>query len=216
VGQKILVVEDNELNLKLFCDLLGAHGYEAEPVRDGREALERARVFAPDLVVMDIQMPHISGLELIEQMKADDELRRTPIMAVTAYAARGDEERIRDAGAEGYVSKPISVVRFVEAVAGLLTAAAERAEAAMAEMSAEEAPEAQAEAQDAAEEEASGTTEAAAPEGDAATEETFRDEEEASGPLADRHPDESQDSPSDGDDGEIGEEGKVDSGSSPG
>ena len=126
MGQKILVVEDNELNLKLFCDLLRAHGYEAEPVRDGREALERARAFAPDLVVMDIQMPHISGLELIEQMKADDELRATPIMAVTAYAARGDEERIRDAGAEGYVSKPISVMRFVEAVRQLLEDAAAR------------------------------------------------------------------------------------------
>jgi len=129
VGQKILVVEDNELNLKLFCDLLRAHGYETEPVRDGREALERARAFAPDLVVMDIQMPHISGLELIERMKADDELRRTPIMAVTAYAAKGDEERIRDAGAEGYVSKPISVLKFVEAVRALLEAAAERAAA---------------------------------------------------------------------------------------
>src|SRR4029453_1485163 len=106
VGQKILVVEDNELNLKLFCDLLRAHGYEAEPVRDGRDAVERARAFAPDLVVMDIQMPHVSGLELIEQMKADDGLRSTPIMAVTPYAARGDEERIRHAGAEGYVSTP--------------------------------------------------------------------------------------------------------------
>jgi two-component system, cell cycle response regulator DivK len=126
VGQKILVVEDNELNLKLFCDLLRAHGYEAEPVRDGREAVERARAFAPDLVVMDIQMPHVSGLELIEQMKADAGLKRTPIMAVTAYAAKGDEERIRDAGAEGYVSKPISVMRFVEAVAGLLKSAEER------------------------------------------------------------------------------------------
>jgi two-component system cell cycle response regulator DivK len=122
VGQKILVVEDNELNLKLFCDLLRAHGYAAEPVRDGREAVERARGFAPDLVVMDIQMPHISGLELIEQLKADAELKATPIMAVTAYAAKGDEERIRDAGAEGYVSKPISVVRFVEAVRALLAA----------------------------------------------------------------------------------------------
>src|SRR5215210_5142533 len=120
VGQKILVVEDNELNLKLFCDLLRAHGYEAEPVRDAREALERARAFVPDLVVMDIQMPHVSGLELIEQMKRDDGLRRTPIMAVTAYAAKGDEERIRAAGAEGYVSKPISVVKFVEAVRELL------------------------------------------------------------------------------------------------
>ena len=129
MGQKILVVEDNELNLKLFCDLLRAHGYEAEPVRDGREAVERARAFAPDLVVMDIQLPHISGLELIEQMKADAGLRATPIMAVTAYAARGDEERIRDAGAEGYVSKPISVLRFVEAVRALLDAAAARAAA---------------------------------------------------------------------------------------
>lgn len=127
--QKILVVEDNELNLKLFCDLLRAHGYAAEPVRDGREAIERARAFAPDLIVMDIQMPHISGLELIEQLKADDELKRTPIMAVTAYAAKGDEERIRDAGAEGYVSKPISVMRFVAAVASLLEAAAAAAPA---------------------------------------------------------------------------------------
>jgi two-component system cell cycle response regulator DivK len=126
VGQKILVVEDNELNLKLFCDLLRAHGYEAEPVRDGREAVERAREFGPDLIIMDIQMPYITGLELIEQLKADEALKAIPIMAVTAYAAKGDEERIRDAGAEGYVSKPISVIRFVEAVGGLLAAAAER------------------------------------------------------------------------------------------
>ncbi|MET1111116.1 MAG: response regulator, partial [Allosphingosinicella sp.] len=122
MGQKILVVEDNELNLKLFCDLLRAHGYAAEPVRDGREAVDRARAFGPDLIVMDIQMPYVSGLELIEQLKGDAELRRTPIMAVTAYAAKGDEERIREAGAEGYVSKPISVVRFVEAVRALLAA----------------------------------------------------------------------------------------------
>lgn len=134
MGQKILVVEDNELNLKLFCDLLRAHGYEAEPVRDGREAVERARGFAPDLVVMDIQMPHVSGLELIEQLKGDPDLRRTPIMAVTAYAAKGDEERIREAGAEGYVSKPISVVRFVEAVRALLAAPREEEEKAMAEV----------------------------------------------------------------------------------
>ncbi|HEY9552596.1 response regulator [Allosphingosinicella sp.] len=118
--KKILVVEDNELNLKLFCDLLRAHGYEAEPVRDGRDAMEKARDFEPDLIIMDIQMPHISGLELIEQLKADEALKAVPIMAVTAYAAKGDEERIRDAGAEGYESKPISVVRFVEAVAALL------------------------------------------------------------------------------------------------
>ena len=147
MGQKILVVEDNELNLKLFCDLLRAHGYEAEPVRDGREALDRAHAFAPDLVVMDIQMPHVSGLELIEAMKADDVLRPTPIMAVTAYAAKGDEERIRDAGAEGYVSKPISVLRFVEAVAALLTEAAVRAETEPAVEEADAELEAEAEAQ---------------------------------------------------------------------
>jgi len=122
VGQKILVVEDNELNLKLFCDLLRAHGFEAEPVRDGREAVERARAFGPELIVMDIQMPHVSGLELIEQLKGDPELKSVPIMAVTAYAAKGDEERIREAGAEGYVSKPISLMRFIEAVRALLAA----------------------------------------------------------------------------------------------
>ena len=126
MGQKILVVEDNELNLKLFCDLLRAHGYETEPVRDGREAVERARGFQPDMIVMDIQMPHITGLELIEQLKADEDLKPIPIMAVTAYAAKGDEERIRDAGAEGYVSKPISVIRFVGAVSSLLAFAEER------------------------------------------------------------------------------------------
>ncbi|MFN3726350.1 MAG: response regulator [Allosphingosinicella sp.] len=122
MGQKILIVEDNELNLRLFCDLLRAHGFEVEPVRDGRQALERARAFEPELVVMDIQMPHISGLELIEQMKQEEALAPVPVLAVTAYAAKGDEERIRDAGAEGYVSKPISVMKFVESVRALLPA----------------------------------------------------------------------------------------------
>jgi two-component system cell cycle response regulator DivK len=187
VGQKILVVEDNELNLRLFCDLLRAHGYEAEPVRDGREAIERARAFAPDLVVMDIQMPHISGLELIEQMKADAELSRPPIMAVTAYAAKGDEERIRDAGAEGYVSKPISVLKFVEAVRALLDAAAARAaeEVVEAPESAEGEPEPEVgeEAED-VEAEAPETQEAAEPEGEAAPEEPSG-EEEAGEPAPD-------------------------------
>jgi two-component system cell cycle response regulator DivK len=178
VGQKILVVEDNELNLKLFCDLLRAHGYAVEPVRDGREAVETARGFAPDLVVMDIQMPHISGLELIEQIKADEELRATPIMAVTAYAAKGDEERIRDAGAEGYVSKPISVLRFVEAVRALLDAAAGRDE--------EEPAAAQAELAE--------TEEAAEPEGEAAAEEAEA-EEGAESEEEDEEPDSPPPSP---------------------
>ena len=120
VPKKVMVVEDNALNLKLFCDLLRAHDYDAAPVSDGREALATARSFAPDLVVMDIQLPHVSGLELIEAMKADADLAGIPIMAVTAYAARGDEERIRAAGAQAYVSKPISVLRFVEVVEGLI------------------------------------------------------------------------------------------------
>jgi len=120
MGKTILVVEDNELNLRLFCDLLNAHGYQAHPVRDGRDALAKAREIAPDLIIMDIQLPHVSGLELIGQMKADLTLRAVPIMAVTAYAGKGDEEQIRAAGAEAYVSKPISVMRFVEAVGALI------------------------------------------------------------------------------------------------
>ena len=123
MAKRVLVVEDNELNLKLFCDLLRAHDYATEPVRDGREAVDRARAFAPDLIIMDIQLPHVSGLELIETLKGDADLRGIPIMAVTAYAGKGDEERIRAAGAESYVSKPISVMRFVESVEALLTAA---------------------------------------------------------------------------------------------
>ena len=117
--KKVLVVEDNELNLKLFCDLLRAHGYHAEPVRDGRDAVERARGVQPDLIVMDIQLPHVTGLELIETIKGDAALQNVPIMAVTAYAAKGDEERIREAGAEAYVSKPVTVSRFMEAVRSL-------------------------------------------------------------------------------------------------
>lgn len=120
MAKKVLVVEDNDLNLKLFCDLLRAHGHLTEPVRDGREAVERTRAFQPDLVVMDIQLPHVTGLELIQQLKADAELAAVPIMAVTAYAGREDEERIRAAGADAYVSKPISVVRFLEQVHSLL------------------------------------------------------------------------------------------------
>ena len=120
VAKRVLVVEDNELNLKLFCDLLRAHEYTTAGVRDGREAVAAARAFAPDLIVMDIQLPHVSGFDLIVQLKADDALRSIPIMAVTAYAGREDEERIRAAGADAYVSKPISLMRFVDAVQALL------------------------------------------------------------------------------------------------
>ncbi|MGE4429998.1 MAG: response regulator [Sphingobium sp.] len=118
--KRILVVEDNELNLKLFCDLLKAHGHETRPVSDGREVLRQAGEFGPDLVIMDIHLPHVSGLDLIIALKADAALAVVPIMAVTAYAGKGDEERIRQAGAEAYVSKPISVMKFVDVVNGLL------------------------------------------------------------------------------------------------
>ena len=117
--KKVLVVEDNELNLKLFCDLLRAHQFSVEPVRDGRDAVARARDFTPDLIIMDIQMPHVTGYEIILELKADEGLRAIPVMAVTAYAGRDDEERIRAAGADAYVSKPISLARFMDAVNGL-------------------------------------------------------------------------------------------------
>nr|WP_265334086.1 response regulator [Sphingomonas sp. IC-11] len=120
VAKKVLVVEDNELNLKLFCDLLRAHEYAAEPVRDGREAVSRARELSPDLIIMDIQMPHVTGYELILELKKDGELQAIPVMAVTAYAGRDDEERIRAAGAEAYVSKPISLSRFMDVVGTLI------------------------------------------------------------------------------------------------
>ena len=117
---KILIVEDNALNIKLFCDLLAAHGHQPQAVTDSRLALDSARTFGPDLVITDIQLPHVSGLELIRLLRADKELCKVPIMAVTAYAAQGDEEKIRNAGAQSYVSKPISVMKFVAAVQDLL------------------------------------------------------------------------------------------------
>ena len=118
---KILIVEDNALNIKLFCDLLAAHGHQPEAVTDSRNALGAARELRPDLVITDIQLPHVSGLELIRLIRKDEDLAQVPIMAVTAYSAQGDEERIRAAGAQAYVSKPISVVKFAQTVDELLT-----------------------------------------------------------------------------------------------
>jgi two-component system, cell cycle response regulator DivK len=117
---RILIVEDNALNIKLFCDLLAAHGHQPEAVTDSRVALDAARNFAPDLVITDIQLPHVSGLDLIHLIRDDETLSKVPIMAVTAYSARGDEERIRAAGAQAYVSKPISVAKFAQTVERLL------------------------------------------------------------------------------------------------
>ncbi len=116
----ILIVEDNDLNMKLFNDLLQAHGYETLQTMDGRDVLKLARDHSPDLIIMDIQLPEISGLEVTKMLKADDELKDIPVIAVTAFAMKGDEEKIREGGCEGYIAKPISVPTFLETVAKFL------------------------------------------------------------------------------------------------
>ena len=115
-AQSVLIVEDNELNMKLFNDLLAAHGYRTIQTRNGFEALELARKHRPDLILMDIQLPEVSGLEVTRWLKDDDELCQIPIVAVTAFAMKGDEERIRSGGCEAYISKPISVMSFLETI----------------------------------------------------------------------------------------------------
>jgi two-component system, cell cycle response regulator DivK len=112
----VLIVEDNELNMKLFHDLLDAHGYRTLQTRTGMEALKLAREHRPDLILMDIQLPEVSGLEVTKWLKDDDDLREIPVIAVTAFAMKGDEARIRQGGCEAYISKPISVVTFLAAV----------------------------------------------------------------------------------------------------
>ena len=116
VARTVLIVEDNELNMKLFHDLLAAHGYRTIQTRNGFDALELARKHRPDLILMDIQLPEVSGLEVIKWLKDDDALRTIPVIAITAFAMKGDEERIRSGGCEAYLSKPISVMTFLETV----------------------------------------------------------------------------------------------------
>ncbi|MEZ5776130.1 MAG: response regulator [Hyphomicrobiaceae bacterium] len=116
MAKTVLIVEDNELNMKLFHDLLDAHGYDTIQTRSGMEALSLARAHHPDLILMDIQLPEVSGLEVTKWLKEDDDLRRIPVVAVTAFAMKGDEERIRQGGCEAYISKPISVPMFLETV----------------------------------------------------------------------------------------------------
>ncbi len=120
MAKKVLIVEDNELNMKLFHDLLDAQGYETLQTREGLEALSLAREQRPDLILMDIQLPEISGLAVTKWLKADDELSSIPVVAVTAFAMKGDEERIRQGGCEAYISKPISVSGFLETIRQLL------------------------------------------------------------------------------------------------
>ena len=120
VTKRIMVVEDNDLNRKLFCDVLKANGFEVEPVADGDMVLATARAAMPDLIIMDIQLGGVSGVDLIEAAKRDRRLAGIPVLAVTAFAAKGDEERIRAAGAEGYLAKPVSIGPFMNAVNALV------------------------------------------------------------------------------------------------
>ena len=116
MSKRVLIVEDNELNMKLFQDLLEAHGISTLETKDGNEVLDIARAENPDLILMDIQLPEISGLEVTERLKAEEDLKDIPVIAVTAFAMKGDEQKIRDGGCEDYISKPISVVEFIEKV----------------------------------------------------------------------------------------------------
>lgn len=116
MAKKVLIVEDNELNMKLFDDLLGAHGYDTVKTRDGRTVMEIARAEKPDLILMDIQLPEVSGLEVTQWLKKDDDLKAIPVIAVTAFAMKGDEEKIRQGGCEDYISKPISIGDFIATV----------------------------------------------------------------------------------------------------
>lgn len=115
-SKRVLIVEDNELNMKLFHDLLEAHGYTTLQTKDGMDALRLARQHRPDLILMDIQLPGISGLEVAKWIKEDEELRTIPVIAVTAFAMKGDEEKIREGGCEDYIAKPISVANFLQTV----------------------------------------------------------------------------------------------------
>jgi two-component system cell cycle response regulator DivK len=120
MAKKVLIVEDNELNMKLFHDLLDAQGYETLQTREGLQALALAREHHPDLILMDIQLPEISGLEVTKWLKEDPDLASIPVVAVTAFAMKGDEERIREGGCEAYISKPISVVHFLDTIKRLM------------------------------------------------------------------------------------------------
>ena len=117
-AKTVLIVEDNELNMKLFNDLLEGHGYRVLQTREGMSALDIARKHKPDLILMDIQLPEVSGIEVTKWLKEDDELRSIPVVAVTAFAMKGDEQKIREGGCEAYISKPISVASFMSTING--------------------------------------------------------------------------------------------------
>jgi two-component system, cell cycle response regulator DivK len=112
----ILIVEDNELNMKLFNDLLEARGYRVVKTRSGHDVIQLARDNSPDLILMDIQLPEISGLDVTSWLKDEDDLKHIPVIAITAFAMKGDEEKIKAGGCDGYLSKPISIPKFIETI----------------------------------------------------------------------------------------------------
>ncbi|HEY5289420.1 MAG TPA: response regulator [Caulobacteraceae bacterium] len=118
----VLIIEDNDLNMKLFADLLMAEGYRVLQSCEGVPGFQLARQERPDLIVMDIQLPAISGLEVTRWLKEDAELAHIPVVAVTAYAMKGDETRMLEGGCEAYLAKPISVSSFLGTVRRLLDA----------------------------------------------------------------------------------------------
>src|SRR5262249_21369082 len=107
MSKTVMIVEDNELNMKLFHDLLEAHGYDTIGTRNGIEALDLARKHRPDLILMDIQLPEVSGLEVTKWLKEDPELKGILAVGVSAFAMKGDEERFREGACEAYLCKPI-------------------------------------------------------------------------------------------------------------
>jgi two-component system cell cycle response regulator DivK len=117
----ILVVEDNDLNMRLFHDLLEMHGYNILQAREGSTALNLARQHCPDLIILDVQLPGMSGLEVTKWLKEDDVLKAIPIIAVTALALKGDEQRIRDAGCDAYIAKPMSTSKFLRTIEQFLS-----------------------------------------------------------------------------------------------
>jgi two-component system, cell cycle response regulator DivK len=120
--KSILIVEDDELTMQLFNDLLEAHGYNPLASRGGVEALELARLHKPDLILMDIQLPDVSGLQVTQWIKEDERMRHIPVIAITGLAMKEDEEKIRQGGCESYLAKPFSIETFLETVCNYVPA----------------------------------------------------------------------------------------------
>ncbi len=116
----ILIVEDDLMNMKLVTDLLQAQGYDTLQSDDGGDALQLAREHHPDLIIMDIRLPEVSGLDHIKALKADEALKDIPVVAVTAFAMKSDEDKIRAAGCNDYITKPIDIPLLLETIAKFL------------------------------------------------------------------------------------------------